>query len=233
MSDLRTLYRIRFSDADRRRKDAVWRVLCEDFFQHYIRPDDQVLELASGYGEFIRHIKAGRKVAVDLNPEAGECLPPGIEFHLTSASRLDMLADDSLDRCFSSNFFEHLPSKDVLDQVLQEVLRVLRPGGLYICMQPNIRVEPGRYWDYYDHVLPLSDRSCREAFAKAGYEVIEIIDRFVPFSTDSRLPQHPWLIRLYLRMRPVWRLLGGQFVLVARKPVQASTAAPAAPHAGR
>jgi SAM-dependent methyltransferase len=219
VKDLHALYRARFSDADRVRKDLVWKVLCRRFFQHYVAPNGTMLELASGYGEFSRHIVSARKIAVDLNPEARDCLPPEVEFHLMSASRLTMIADGSVDTCFSSNFFEHLPSKEVMDEVLAEVLRVLRPGGRYVVMQPNIRYEPGRYWDYYDHILPLSHLSCREAFAKAGYEVVEVIDRFVPFSTDSRLPQHPMLVRLYLKCRPIWKLMGGQFVLVGKKPV--------------
>jgi ubiquinone/menaquinone biosynthesis C-methylase UbiE len=144
-------------------------------------------------------------------------LPPEIEFHLGSATQLNMIADGTVDSCFSSNFFEHLPTKEVMDEVLEEVLRVLRPGGLYIAMQPNIRYEPGRYWDYYDHILPLSHLSCREAFAKAGYEIVELIDRFVPFSTDSHLPQHPLLVALYLKCPLIWKLMGGQFVLVGRK----------------
>lgn len=219
MKNLQTLYRVRFSEADRVRKDLVWKVLCEDFFQTYIAPTNTVLEIASGYGEFIRHIVAARKIAVDLNPDARNFLPPDFEFYLGSAAQLTMLADASIDTCFSSNFFEHLPSKETMDEVLAEVLRVLRPGGLYVVMQPNIRYEPGRYWDYYDHILPLSHLSCREAFAKAGYEIVECIDRFVPFSTDSSLPQHPVLVRLYLKCRPLWSWMGGQFVLVARKPL--------------
>ena len=219
MKDLQALYRARFSDADRVRKDLVWEVLCKRFFQKYVAPTGTVMEIACGYGEFIRHIVSSRKIAIDLNPEAKDFLPPEVEFHLGSASRLNMIVDASVDTCFSSNFFEHLPSKEVMDEVLIEVLRVLRPGGLYVVMQPNIRYEPGRYWDYYDHILPLSHLSCREAFAKAGYEVVEVIDRFVPFSTDSRLPQHPILVRLYLKCRPIWNLMGGQFVLVGRKPL--------------
>lgn len=219
MKDLRTLYRVRFSEADRVRKDLVWKALCDGFFQQFVVRSGTVLEIASGYGEFIRNIVASRKIAVDLNPDAKECLPPEIEFHLASASRLSMIANASIDTCFSSNFFEHLPNKETMDDVLEEVLRVLRPGGLYVVMQPNIRYEPGRYWDYYDHILPLSHLSCREAFAKAGYEVVQVIDRFVPFSTDTHIPQHPLLVRLYLRCRPVWKWMGGQFVLVGRKPM--------------
>ncbi len=207
MDELARLYRVRFTDAERARKDAIWRVLCERFFQRYV-------------GEFMRHIKAGRKIAVDLNPETRSLLPPDVEFHQTDAANLP-IDSASVHVCFSSNFFEHLPSKTRLDQVLQESLRVLRPGGLYVCMQPNLRYAPGEYWDYYDHVLPLTHLSCQEAFRKAGFEVIELIDRFIPFSTASRLPQAPWLVRLYLAFRPAWRLLGRQFVLVARKPAPA------------
>jgi len=218
MDDLAALYRARFSEADRARKDAIWKVLCEDFFQRYVPPGSTVLDIASGYGEFVRHIRADRKIAIDLNPEAMDFLPEGAEFHLRSADDLSCLETDSVDVCFSSNFFEHLPSKNVLDRVLSEALRVLKPGGLYVAMQPNLRYAPGEYWDYYDHVLPLTHLSCREAYAKAGYEVCELIDRFIPFSTASRLPQHPLLVRLYLACRPAWRILGRQFVIVARKP---------------
>jgi dolichol-phosphate mannosyltransferase len=218
MDDLQKLYRIRFSDADREKKDAIWKALVEGFFQDYVKPGDTVLDIACGYGEFTRHVRAGRKIAVDLNPDAARFLPPEAQFHLASAEKLSMIPDASVDVCFSSNFFEHLPSKEVLDRVLRETLRVLKPGGRYVAMQPNLRYAPGEYWDYYDHVLPLTDRSCFEAFAKAGYEVIELIDRFVPFSTSSKLPQAPWLVRLYLMIRPAWRLLGRQFVIVGRKP---------------
>ncbi len=217
MEDIAKLYRVRFSDQDRKKKDLIWKVLCEDFFQQYIPETSSVLEIACGYGEFIRHIKAARKIAIDLNRDSKDLLPQEVEFHFASATDLSMLQDASVDVCFSSNFFEHLPSKELMDAVLAEALRVLKPGGLYVAMQPNLRYEPGRYWDYYDHVLPLTHRSCNEAFAKAGYEVVELIDRFIPFSTDSTLPQHPLLVRAYLGMRPLWKLLGGQFVIVARK----------------
>jgi len=218
MDDLDKLYRIRFSDAERKAKDAVWKVLCEDYFQRFVGSSDTVLEIAPGYGEFIRHIKSGRKIAVDLNPDSKSCLTEDVEFHQASASELPMLADSEVDVCFSSNFFEHLPDKEVMDQVLTEAVRVLKPGGIYLAMQPNLRCEPGRYWDYYDHVLPLTDRSCREAFEKAGLDVVHLVPRFIPFSTDSRLPQHPLLVKAYLKFPLAWRFLGGQFVIVGKKP---------------
>jgi SAM-dependent methyltransferase len=225
VDDLERLYAIRFSDADRARKDGVWSVLCSRFFQRYVPADATVLELGSGYGEFSRHIRARRKIAVDVNPGAGACLPPDVEFHSSTAEDLSAVMSQSVDVCFSSNLFEHLPSKDALDRVLLEARRVLKPGGRYVALQPNLRYAPGEYWDYYDHVLPLTHLSCSEAFAKAGFEVLEVIDRFVPFSTRSRLPQSPWLVRLYLAFPLAWRVLGRQFLIVARKPLGSMRAA--------
>ena len=125
----------------------------------------------------------------------------------------------SVDVCFSSNIFEHHADKETMDGVLYEAFRVLKPNGRYVAMQPNIRYEPGRYWDYYDNILLLSHLSCKEAFEKAGYCVEELIPKFIPFATATRLPQWPILAKLYLAFPPIWRFLGGQFVIVARKPI--------------
>lgn len=218
MQGLKELYQNRFSPEDRSKKDAVWKTLCEYFFSRYIKKTDTVLDIGCGYGEFSNHIVARRKIAIDLNPDAKEYLSDEVELHLTSANAMDRIDSSSIDLCFSSNFFEHLPDKQTMDEVLLEAYRVLKPNGLYISMQPNIRYEPGRYWDYYDHLLPLSHLSCKEAFEKAGFIAEEVIPKFLPFSTSSRLPQWPILVRIYLAFPPIWKLLGGQFLLVARKP---------------
>ena len=215
--ELTTLYQVRFSRDEREKKDRIWKVLCEQYFQRFVRATDTVLDLACGQGEFIRHIRCANKIAVDLNAEVKELLPPEIRFIRTSADDLSAVAEGSVDVCFVSNFFEHLQSKGQMDLVLCELRRGLKPGGRVVNMQPNVRVEPGRYWDFYDHVLPLSDRSAAEAYAKAGFSIELLVPYFVPFTTKSRLPQHPWLVRAYLALPPLWRLMGGQFVIVARK----------------
>jgi SAM-dependent methyltransferase len=218
MKNIEGLYRYRFSDKDRKTKEGVWRVLCEYFFQQYVKESDTVLDLACGFGEFIRFIKARRKIAVDINPDVESLLPQEIEFHLTQAIQIDFIPSGIVDVCFVSNFFEHLPSKKVLDDVLVEIFRVLRPGGVLIALQPNIKYAPRDYWDYYDHHIPLSHLSCAEAFVKSGFEVIELLRRFLPFTTGAAIPKHPLLVWLYLRVRPAWWLLGRQFLIVGRKP---------------
>jgi SAM-dependent methyltransferase len=218
MSDVKTLYRQRFSEREQAAKDRVWKVLCERFFQRYVPVDATVLDIACGYGEFIRHIRAGRKLAVDINPDSGERLSAPIEFHRASVNRLEFLPDASVDFCFTSNFLEHLPSKAAVDEVLAEVHRVLRPGGRFMAMQPNIHYAYAEYWDFWDHHTALSHRSAAEAITLAGFDVVELIPRFMPFSTKSALPKHPALVRAYLAFPPAWRVLGKQFLIVGAKP---------------
>ncbi len=207
----------RFSAAERRARDRVWEVLCREFFQRYVRPTDTTLDLGCGFGEFSRFIQARRRIAVDLNPEAAGWLPPEVEFHEADARCLGFLPPASVDVCFTSNFFEHLPSKADLDAVLQAVRGLLRPGGLLVALQPNIRYASGRYWDFYDHHIPLSHLSCAEAFRLNGLEVVELLGRFLPFTTCSVVPKHPFFVSLYLKLPAAWRLFGRQFLIVGRR----------------
>jgi hypothetical protein len=100
---------------------------------------------------------------------------------------------------------------------LREVQGVLRPRGFFVALQPNIGYAYREYWDFYDHHTPLSHLSCAEAFERAGLRVVELIDRFLPFSTKSALPTHPLLVRGYLACRLAWRFLGMQFLIVGQK----------------
>ncbi len=79
------------------------------------------------------------------------------------------LPAESVDVVFSSNFFEHLPTKQDFAHCLAEAYRVLRPQGLLIALGPNIRFCFDVYWDFVDHHLPLSDRSMVEALEIAGF----------------------------------------------------------------
>ncbi len=217
---LTELYDHRFSEAERARKDKIWEVLCKYHFQQFVKSTDTVLDIACGQGEFIRHIKCAKKIAADLNRQVQSILPPDIQFINAPANALSAIASGSVDVVFISNFFEHLEEKRAMDAVLQEVLRVLKSGGRLVNMQPNILYEPGRYWDFYDHHLPLSHRSAEEGFVKNGFVVEKVIPRFMPYTTKSALPKHPFLVRMYLAVPLAWRFLGGQFLIVARKPEQ-------------
>jgi 2-polyprenyl-3-methyl-5-hydroxy-6-metoxy-1,4-benzoquinol methylase len=216
---LDTLYSTRFPEADRASKDAIWRVLCQHFLQRYISPADTVLDLGAGFGEFLRHVRCARRVAVDIEMLPGRSVPPGTQEIFVSSDQLSTkVAPESIDVVFCSNFLEHLPDKETFLTTLAEIRTVLRPGGRLLVLQPNIRLIGGAYWDFVDHHLPLTHRTLIEACDSLGFDIVEVIPRFLPYTTRSRLPQSPWLVRLYLAFRPAWWVFGRQTWFVARKP---------------
>lgn len=212
----RHIYRTRFSAADNTAKARVWKVLVARFFQRWVRATDVVLDLGCGYGEFLNHVRCARRIGVDLNPDSAGRLVHA-EFHQHTVCDLPFLADESVDFVFTSNLMEHLPDKPAVEAMLSETWRVLRPGGHCVLMGPNVRVLPGRYWHFWDHLVPISDQSLREALESIGFEVIDCRARFLPYTTQSALPQWPGLVALYLKVPVMWRLLGSQFLVRARK----------------
>lgn len=219
MPNLAALYQFRFRESERFQKMEIWKVLCEQFFQPMIGQEMSILDLACGYGEFINNIHAREKRAVDLNPDARLYLSPDVQFLCSPANGIWQLADNSVDVVFTSNFLEHLKSKDECDAVLLEVMRILRPGGKFIIMGPNIRYLAAQYWDFYDHYLPLSHLSLEEGLVQAGYAIDRVIPKFLPYTTRSALPKHLGLIKMYLKLPVAWRVFGKQFLVIASKPL--------------
>lgn len=215
--DLRGLYDQRFPPAEREAKARLWSVLCTDFFQRYVRPDDTVLDVGAGLCEFVNHIRARRRIAVDMGEHVEDAAAPGVEVHRGPAHELGWLPDASVDMVFASNVFEHFLAKADVLTALREAHRVLRPGGRVVVLQPNIRYAYREYWDFFDHHLPLSDGAMVEAMGLAGLTVVETRPRFLPYSTKGRLPSWPILVRLYLRVPLAQRLFGKQMLVVAEK----------------
>ena len=216
--DLETLYDRRFGAMVPGRREEVWREIARYLHkQGHVLPEDNVLDLACGSGEFINNLRARRRVGVDLNKDATRRLEPNVEFYHCDARRLSEVVDPSFDLCVSSNFLEHLETKADLLKVLSEVNAVLKPEGRILLIGPNIKHVGGAYWDFLDHHLALTETSVCEALTISGFEPQTAIGRFLPYTMKSRLPTHPLLVRTYLNFRPAWQALGKQFLIVATK----------------
>ena len=216
-AELAQIYARRFGPGqDYRRR--VWQVLVSRFFQELVPEQAAVLDLGCGYGEFINAVKARAKLGMDLNPNSRQHLEPAVRFIQQDCSVRWPLAEGELDVIFTSNFFEHLPDKNSLGRTLDETFRCLKRGGALIAVGPNIRFTGGKYWDFWDHFLPLTEKSLSEGLAARGFQIERCHSRFLPY-TMAGGPQFPlWMVAAYVRIPLLWRFCGKQFLVIARKP---------------
>ena len=216
LKDLGREYERRFA-ATAPYREKVWKVLLQAFLQPLVPPRATVLDLGCGWGEFIRNVRADRRLAMDLNPEMPQRVGSGVETIQQDCSAPWRIEDASLDLVFTSNFFEHLPDRDALRRTLMEARRCLKPGGLLICLGPNIRYLHGAYWDFWDHFVPLTDRSLTEILTLSGFAVERVEPRFLPYTMSQGFNPPVFLLRVYLRMPLLWRFFGRQFLVIARR----------------
>jgi SAM-dependent methyltransferase len=215
--ELSRIYQRRFSQTHAYRV-KVWQLLTREFFQQWIDPKGAVLDLGCGYGEFINHIQAGTKWAMDLNPDAPSHLSKDIRFVEQDCSAPWAVPAGSLDTVFTSNFFEHLPDKQCLRRTLHQVRAGLKPGGRLIAMGPNIKYLPGLYWDFFDHHTILTEASLAEVLETEGFILERVEAKFLPY-TLVNAPEYPlFFLSAYLALPLAWRIFGRQFLVVARKP---------------
>jgi len=213
---LDAVYGHRFDDADEAAKQALWQEVTR-YLQRFVDPGSVVLDLACDRGHFIRCIRAREKWATDLR-DVSAYLGDDVRFMQGDGLALaDLLPNGHFDVVFMSNYLEHLPSGEAVIEQFRVVRDLLRPGGRAIVLQPNIRLVGGRYWDFIDHTVALTERSLAEACELAGLTADRTIVRFLPYTTKSRLPQSRRLVRAYLAFRPAWALLGKQTLFIARR----------------
>ncbi len=195
------------------RRKILWDSLWRYHFKSLIRPGDCVLDLGSGYGSFINAVTAARRIAVDAWPAFPGYLDSGVEYAVGPVTDLDFIADNTVDFAFASNLFEHLTKQDI-SIVLAALRRKLASGGSITIIQPNYRFAFREYFDDYDHKSIFTHISMADFLTASGYDVFEVIPRFMPLSIKGRLPVSPWLIRAWLAS-PV-KPLGKQMLIRAR-----------------
>ena len=213
MSDHDRYFQTRFAEDARRAR--LWAHLT-DFLSRYVPPDASVLELGAGYCYFINSVKARRRVAVDLSETVHR--EAGADVEAIVGDALEMLRampPAQFDFVFASNFLEHF-EWPVLDAMASEIQRVLRPGGRLALVQPNFRLQPGRYFDDYTHRAIFTDVSLADWLSASGFRVTTVVPKFLPLTVKSRFGGLSFLVPLYLRSP--WRPMAGQMFLVAERP---------------
>lgn len=210
---MNSYFSTRFLEDERRAKS--WSYLCK-YFQKLVGEDETILEIGAGYCYFINQITGKRKIAVDLFPDLHLFAHETVETHIVDATSMNFLSDGSIDTVFASNFLEHLEWNQ-LEDLIRELVRILKPNGKVLVMQPNFRFAYRNYFDDYTHRTIFTDQSIRDWFAIKGFDLLISKPKFLPLTVKSSMGYLSFLIPVYLKSP--WKPKAGQMFLVFRKTI--------------
>ena len=211
--DYSRLYEFRFKDVNQGERQAVWNEIARFLWKKMGSPR-RVLDPAGGRGEFVNAVPAEECWLVDVVDYPERQTDPRVKIVIGNLFDIE-LPNAYFDGVFASNLLEHFHSPEEVGQFLDRMRTTLAPGGVLALMGPNFKYCACDYFDCADHLLALTHVSVQELLFAAGYNVTEVIPRFLPFSFRSRLPASPRLTRLYLRTPMLWPLQGKQFLILA------------------
>ncbi len=223
MSDLQSLYANRFSEFAEERKNKIWIEIC-NYLRKFIQKDsDIIVDVAAGYCDFINNIGIGsQKFAMDLNPDVAKYAAKDVMPIIgdVEKSMEEKFSPCSVSLFFMSNFLEHI-TKQKIHSLLQEEYKLLKADGKgqLLILTPNIKYVGGKYWDFFDHITPLTENALVEEAESLGFKKELVIKKFLPFTTKSHLPQAPWIVRLYCMLMPISGLFFGEQSLLLFKKI--------------
>lgn len=210
------IYKYRFQGVDPSKKLGVWRHIAAKVYALMGSPQ-RVLDPAGGQLEFIGQIPAEERWVVDLVKYESVAQVDDIKYVISNIFEAD-LPPDYFDGVFVSNFLEHLGSPAEIFRLLTKLYSHMERGGRIAIMGPNFKYSASSYFDFADHILPLSHLAVAEHLVAAGFEIKKIVPRFVPFSFRGLLPPSPLLAKVFLELPFLWPVVGKQFLVLAQKP---------------
>jgi hypothetical protein len=210
------LYEYRFRNVAQGRRNDVWNELARLMYDLLGHPQ-RVLDPAAGRCEFINAIPAPERWAVDAVAYQEGVADPGIRLIVSEIMAAELPAE-YFEGVFVSNFLEHLISQDDVASFLEKMHDCIAPGGHIAIMGPNFRHCAREYFDFADHTVILTERGVEEHLFAAGFDIVSVHPRFLPYTFTGRIPSHPALVRAYLRFPLAWRLLGKQFLVIGKRP---------------
>jgi SAM-dependent methyltransferase len=170
----------------------------------------KVLEIGCGSGRITRALSEvfGEVYAVDISGEmirqARESLAdrPNAHVFQNNGADLSVLGGIQVDFAFSYIVFQHIPSRDVIQNYVREAGRLLRPGGLFKFQVQGSCEMPEETEDTWLGV-PFSDEDAVTMAEECGFE---------PRHRHGAGTQYFWLWyfkpRWFRRLLLAWRQLG-------------------------
>jgi ubiquinone/menaquinone biosynthesis C-methylase UbiE len=138
----------------------------------------RVLEIGCGAGRLTRALADvfGEVHAVDVSGEmvararAALADRPHVHLYQNNGMDLAVLPPLPFDFAYSAIVFQHIPSREIIENYVREVHRVLRPGALFkFQVQGYIATEsrPDDTW----HGVSYSEQQAREMAERCGFEM--------------------------------------------------------------
>ncbi len=136
----------------------------------------KILEPGCGRGEFLRVFKelGMDAVALDRSEECKELLgEDGIKLNVcdVEADKGLPFPDNHFDVIYNKSFMEHLNAPDVF---LREAHRVLKPGGIILCLIPDWESNYKTYFDDFTHRSPFTKPSLEDIYKICDFEKINV-----------------------------------------------------------
>ena len=152
-SELKRAYDAKAEQRDRNPVREWQKALWAQYLQSLQDEDlTSLLEIGAGTGQAAHFFQSAglEVVCTDLSPEMVRlCREKGLDAFEMDFLRLDF-PDSHFDGLFAQNCLLHVPKADFAD-VLQEIRRVVRPGGLiFIVMHGGRSFEGVREEDFYE-----------------------------------------------------------------------------------
>jgi SAM-dependent methyltransferase len=137
----------------------------------------RVLEIGCGAGRVTRALAGvfGEVCGVDISGEMVErartalAAFPGVRIFQNNGEDLSVLGDIQVDFAFSSIVFQHIPSREIIENYVREVHRLLRPGGLFKFQVQGDCTVAGSPEDTWLGA-PFSDAQAVEMAERCGFE---------------------------------------------------------------
>jgi SAM-dependent methyltransferase len=155
-----------------------------ELYWHLFGESETVLDIGCARGSFGRHKPEGcRVVGIDIEDKALEAAKSYM-----SACKVDLndgslpFRDGSFDKVLIRNVLEHIESPWI---IVNEIARVLRPGGLVISSVPMAKVKA--VWNDYTHIRGFTEHAFRTLFENT--QVLKIRDLYpiVGFRMSSKV----------------------------------------------
>jgi SAM-dependent methyltransferase len=178
------------------------RDLVETIIDHYVKPylhrESIVLEIGCGGGKFSERLSSLCKLLIcsDVSEQMLERTRlrshglAHIRFEKLNGLDLHQFAAESIDFIFSFDVFVHVEIEDIYGY-LQEIRRVLTPGGIGLLHFANLNSEEG--WSKFITEVPLN-RGNHKNFDRFCFLTWDIVERFC-HSLDFKILAHkrePW-----------------------------------------